>query len=329
MTKRKFFYDTEFMENGYGQLELISIGIVDETGKKLYYACNKDADLTKANDWVKENVIPKLPVKGSNYWCTVNQIRKGILKFIKPSKVDPVELWGYYSSYDHVLFCWIFGRMIDLPPGMPMLTFDIKQLAETFGNPELPPKPEEEHNALADAMWTRKAFLFLQEKMWAKPGEEKLYEDIEDLYVLWYTIGLDDDSNLTDSARAMKQKLLSLAEEFDKHVKAYEFPGKRIHPHQTCLECKKPESVYYEGDRGVCVICKINKVGEMKRKESFLRSLSKFLGGNNQVRMSIGLQVGGELGSVAKIWSEMRGHSALGGYPSEEETYLIIKEFLG
>lgn len=37
------------------------------------------------------------------------------------------KLHGYYSSYDHVVFCWLFGKMKDLPKGFPMFTFDLKQ----------------------------------------------------------------------------------------------------------------------------------------------------------------------------------------------------------
>jgi hypothetical protein len=28
---------------------------------------------------------------------------------------DNVQFYGYYSSYDWVAFCWLFGKMLDLP----------------------------------------------------------------------------------------------------------------------------------------------------------------------------------------------------------------------
>ena len=37
-----------------------------------------------------------------------------------------VQFYGYYSDYDWVVFCWLFGRMIDLPKGFPMFAFDLK-----------------------------------------------------------------------------------------------------------------------------------------------------------------------------------------------------------
>lgn len=42
-------------------------------------------------------------------------------------KSSPVNLYGYYSAYDHVAFCWLFGKMIDLPSGFPMYTIDLQQ----------------------------------------------------------------------------------------------------------------------------------------------------------------------------------------------------------
>lgn len=55
----RYFFDTEFIEDGK-TIDLISIGIVAEDGRE-YYAINRDCDFSKASDWVKENVIAKLP----------------------------------------------------------------------------------------------------------------------------------------------------------------------------------------------------------------------------------------------------------------------------
>ena len=55
----RYFYDTEFIENG-STIDLVSIGIVAEDGRE-YYAVSTDADHTKANKWVREHVLDKLP----------------------------------------------------------------------------------------------------------------------------------------------------------------------------------------------------------------------------------------------------------------------------
>jgi hypothetical protein len=44
-------------------------------------------------------------------------------------EVGPVRFCGYYSDYDWVVFCWLFGKMMDLPTssGFPMYCYDLKQ----------------------------------------------------------------------------------------------------------------------------------------------------------------------------------------------------------
>jgi len=170
---RRFFYDCEFMEEP-GYLELISIGVVDESGEREFYACSLEADRNRANSWVRENVIPKLPDKDSMsgyipVWMWRDEIRRRLLAFLTPTEDDPVELWGYYADYDHVLLCWIFGRMVDLPPGMPMLTLDLQQeilrIKSSIKSKLIDkaiPSPKNEHDALADAKWNREVWLALR-----------------------------------------------------------------------------------------------------------------------------------------------------------------------
>lgn len=68
------------------------------------------------------------------------------------------EFWGYFCDYDWVVFCWLFGAMVDLPKGWPMLCLDLKQEMMQLNltkewKQRVCPDPEEEHNALADARW--------------------------------------------------------------------------------------------------------------------------------------------------------------------------------
>lgn len=112
----------------------------------------------------------------------VNQDHGGL------SNINPISLYGYYSAYDHVALCWLFGKMIDLPKGMPMYTIDLKQYKNqvakslvktsgisrqgfTFhdlegaiehinGNSEYPFQ-EIEHSAIHDARWNKELFDFL------------------------------------------------------------------------------------------------------------------------------------------------------------------------
>ena len=149
----KYFYDTEFIEDGK-TIDLISIGIVCEDGLT-YYAISNEFDASKASEWVKENVLAKLTSQG---WKSRASIRDEILAFVGQ---DIPELWAYYADYDHVALCQLFGTMMNLPKDWPMYTRDVKQLCDSLGNPKLPEQGKDEHDALADAKWTKSAYEFL------------------------------------------------------------------------------------------------------------------------------------------------------------------------
>jgi hypothetical protein len=153
----KYWFDTEFMEDGH-EIELLSIGIVSEDHRELYLE-NKEADLSKANKFVRENVIPHLHLpkctgfvhRYSKEGCPALPrlyIQDAVLEFCS---VDKPEFWTYFGAYDWVVLCQLFGRMIDLPKGWPMYTMDLKQFAKMLGDPQLPEQGKGEHHALADA----------------------------------------------------------------------------------------------------------------------------------------------------------------------------------
>lgn len=76
-------------------------------------------------------------------------------------KSNPPEFWGYYADYDWVVFCWIFGTMMELPEGWPMYCKDLKQLADEWGIKYDHLKQENEHNALDDAKWNKMLYEYL------------------------------------------------------------------------------------------------------------------------------------------------------------------------
>lgn len=153
----RYFFDTEFIEDGK-TIDLMSIGIVAEDGRE-YYAESSECDLSKADEWVKKNVVAHLV--GGSAVRTRAEIRAEILAFIG---ADKPEFWAYYADYDWVVLCQLFGRMIDLPKGWPMYCRDLKQLADSLGNPPLPEQKAGHHHALADAQHARLRWEFLQER---------------------------------------------------------------------------------------------------------------------------------------------------------------------
>jgi hypothetical protein len=94
-----------------------------------------------------------------------------ILKVTENGKPDDVEFYAYYADYDWVVFCWLFGKMKDLPKGFPYYCRDLQQeldrLEDKYANQlmDIPrdnyPKQTNEHNALADARWNFELYKFL------------------------------------------------------------------------------------------------------------------------------------------------------------------------
>lgn len=111
-----------------------------------------------------------------------------------------LQFYGYYSAYDHVVLCWLFGKMIDLPDEFPYYTIDLKQeldniltkeydgvilrhgksannIVEIRNLPNLEarlewiknyakyphyPKQTNEHSSIHDARWNKELYNFLQ-----------------------------------------------------------------------------------------------------------------------------------------------------------------------
>ena len=151
----KIWFDTEFYEDGQ-TIQLISIGMVREDGVTYYAETGGAHNLAEASEWLSKNVAPHLrgPVKNRG------AIAHDIEKFVG----DKPEFWAYYADYDWVALCQLYGTMMDLPKGWPMYCRDVKQLCDSLGNPTLKKQALcEEHNALADALWTKKAWEYLME----------------------------------------------------------------------------------------------------------------------------------------------------------------------
>lgn len=173
----KYYLDTEFI-TGFKKdisflptignwnknqfyIQLVSIGIVAEDGRE-YYAISNEFNPNLADDWVKENVLSKLPNRRVGFhdsprgkqetlyyksnkiianeiinfidarYVDINDKSKG---FMYPSEKIPnaissknVSFYAYYADYDWVVFCSLFGKMIDLPNGFPMYCRDLKQV---------------------------------------------------------------------------------------------------------------------------------------------------------------------------------------------------------
>lgn len=180
-----FFLDTEFVDTG-DQILLISLGLVREDGEYGYWINGDDGIIDQAvhHDWLRENVVKHLPVKvGYNKFyqppVAVSwswDMAHPEIGAVKPRKMIAQQvqaaigmapgnptLWAWYSAYDHVALAQLFGRMIDLPSYIPMLTCDLKQEAMRLGDPQVPEHTGRVHHALDDARHDREIRRFLLE----------------------------------------------------------------------------------------------------------------------------------------------------------------------
>ena len=152
----RYFFDAEFYEDGSTVMP-ISIGFVAEDGRELYLelAFDEAAVLAAPDPFVRKNVLPHL---GGTHKVSQEVARNRIVDFTRPALGgERPEFWAYYASYDWLVLCQLFGRMVDLPTWMPMHPMDLQQWWVQLGRPEgaKPPKPVSEHHALADARWNR------------------------------------------------------------------------------------------------------------------------------------------------------------------------------
>lgn len=163
----KYFYDTEFIEDGR-TIDLISIGIVAADGRE-YYAVSAEMPTGRISEheWLMENVVPHLPVRDQASasgntrlavdttvasvkprWVIANEVRD----FLTAS--GTCELWADHAAYDHVALAWLWGPMSDLPKRIPMYTNDIRSLMHHYkldGGLIAEPENPDAHDALADA----------------------------------------------------------------------------------------------------------------------------------------------------------------------------------
>lgn len=159
--------------------------------------------------------MPEEKYKPNPVWKSNKQIILEVLQFIYDPNCDEWATWlgpgdeyfnalhkidnsrnpkfyGYFSAYDWVLFCSLFGTMMDLPKGFPMYCRDLKQMLDekvmAFKNNDFLyyaddaplsfeqklklvkdridyPQEKSEHHALADAKWTKELYTFITEKL--------------------------------------------------------------------------------------------------------------------------------------------------------------------
>lgn len=180
-------YDSEYKEDLKKGVCIGTIVNYDFSFKLLKFLINRYG---KTNKEIAEEIVKFCEYR------TQHEISLGRILHSNHSKKP--EFYAYYADYDWVVFCWLFGKMIDLPKGFPMYCKDLKQdldilltgdmiregqtlhsneLVELRGlsdkNERLEwlknyskcfPKQDasKSHNAIEDARWNKKIYEFLK-----------------------------------------------------------------------------------------------------------------------------------------------------------------------
>lgn len=168
------FYDCEFLDSG-STIDLVSVGMCNDQDDNTLYLFNADAMLMHANDWVRANVFPHLPLckmphtggpphfdKNDTRVMGRSELAKQVADYVRGYGAWPtVQLWADYGAYDHVAIAQMFGPMVNLPEGFPMYTNEYMTyettMRDTLGAYQLFRKDKRgnPHDALDDAKWVR------------------------------------------------------------------------------------------------------------------------------------------------------------------------------
>ncbi len=149
----RYYFDTEFYEDGT-RIHPISLGMVAEDGRELYFEVRHSHVIL--SQWLKDNVVPHLTTPISERLLP-SEATDQILEFVGDDE-NP-QFWAYFADYDWIFMCQLFGTMMDLPKHFPKYAMDLQQLWVMLGKPHKskvrPDKPDNQHNALADARWNK------------------------------------------------------------------------------------------------------------------------------------------------------------------------------
>lgn len=172
----RFHYDWEFKEDGT-TIEPISMGMVDDNDRSLYMIYRPAVrafhereyfgGMDQTDLWLRDNVFNHINEESLDIFGfdTKQEMATTVYDFICDglSYGEQPELWGYFAAYDHVCLSQLFGRMIDLPPPMPMYTNELMTLGRRANGGRGMQKPVRpidlpEHNSLMDAKYQKLIF---------------------------------------------------------------------------------------------------------------------------------------------------------------------------
>jgi hypothetical protein len=147
MRKKLLFFDFEFT-GLHKKTTPISLGIVSDTGET-FYAEWTDYDKSQVDDWLQENVLDNLLLKGEadDRWIpnvtsdmevlgNAEKIKHCLTTWLEYISQDceQIVMWYDVGCYDGVLFADIFGHSFNMPKKIDYQFRDLATLIETKGH---------------------------------------------------------------------------------------------------------------------------------------------------------------------------------------------------
>ncbi|MFA6492814.1 MAG: exonuclease domain-containing protein [Patescibacteria group bacterium] len=165
--KEIIFLDTEFSSLDPYKGEILSIGLVKESGEELYLELTYDGEV---DPWVKENIIPNL----KNKKVSRDEAKQKIRDFVGKNKSVAMAYVNQFDIlYIYKLFtiddCPFFWMPLDFASILYGLGYDPleyherqKDMVKKFG---IDSEKYQRHNALDDARLLREVYLKLKRKI--------------------------------------------------------------------------------------------------------------------------------------------------------------------
>lgn len=172
--------DEEFMEH-WASIELLSIGLVAEDGRT-YYRQVVNVDHGRANQFVRDYVLPQLTAcpSGMNkqqHWARMSQPtpaecvadcpwqwKEKLGAEIQAFCGESPTFIGYYSAYDWVVLCQLFGTMMGLPKGWPRYCIDLRYALDARGYTGITQPDDMVPHALSNATWIMETWKIVEQR---------------------------------------------------------------------------------------------------------------------------------------------------------------------
>jgi hypothetical protein len=153
-----YFFSALVIDSGpRDPIQLVSLAIVDETGNE-YYAESREYNILYASESNRSIICKSIDQIPPKSLATIADEVQAFVRHRFP------RFWSYCGAQEFTAICQLYYN--GLPQTWPRFYHELAVELERVGNPR-PPHMDEmanNHHALLNAHWVRKAYLWLMER---------------------------------------------------------------------------------------------------------------------------------------------------------------------